>query len=47
MCRSTDKIKNLKLSDDAAILNDESAVSKLNHFDINFRYPQIECKESF
>lgn len=47
MCRSPVKIKKLKLPDDAVILNDESAVSKLNYFDINFRYPQIKCKENF
>ena len=35
------------MTENTAILNDESVVSKLNQKDMNFKYKQIERKEDF
>ena len=44
-CRSPIKIKRLNASDNASILNHESVVTKLNQYDINFKYRQVERTE--
>ena len=44
-CRSPIKIKKLNKSDGTSILNDNSVVAKLNNYDVNFQYQEMENPE--